>query len=160
MILIQKMLLKLGFQIGSVIVWSKPTFAISYADYNQQVEFCLYGWKKGNGAHRWFGPNNETTLWEIKRDHGASLVHPTQKPIFLPQRALKNSSQRGDIVIDTFLGSGSTLIAAESLGRRCFGVEIDPVYCDAIVKRYINFVGKQNVPEELVKKYLPEVANG
>jgi DNA modification methylase len=147
------MLIKLGYRIGSVIVWAKERFAISYADYNQQVEFCLYAWKPGEGGHFWYGPNNETTLWESKRDAAKTLVHPTQKPIALAQRAIKNSSKRGDIVVDTFLGSGSSLIAAQSLKRRCFGLEIDPCYCDAIVMRYIAYVGKDNTPKELLKKY-------
>jgi DNA modification methylase len=150
------MLLKLGYRIGSVIVWAKPNFAISYGDYNQQIEFCLYGWKPGEGGHFWYGPNNETTLWESRRDAGKTLIHPTQKPISLAQRAIKNSSQRGDIIIETFCGSGSTLIAAESLERRCFAVEISEAYCDAIVRRYVSFVGKDKVSDELRKKYLQE----
>lgn len=153
------MLLKHGFQISSVIVWAKERFAISYADYNQQVEFCLYSWKKGKGEHFWYGPSNESTLWQVSRDPSKILIHPTQKPVELSQRAIKNSSKRGDIIIETFLGSGSTLIAAESLERRCFGVEIDPVYCDAIVKRYIAFVGEDKVSEEVKKKYRKEEQN-
>ncbi len=153
------MLEGLGYHIACVITWAKPNFAISYADYNQQTEFCLYGWKKENGAHIWYGPTNESTLWEIKRDATKNYVHPTQKPIALAQRAIKNSSERMDIVLDLFLGSGSTLIAAESLSRKCFGLEIDPKYCDAIVKRYIAFVGKEKVSQELVRKYLKEATN-
>ena len=154
-----EMLEGLGCHVACVITWAKPNFAISYADYNQQTEFCLYGWKKDNGAHIWYGPTNESTLWEIKRDAAKICVHPTQKPIALAQRAINNSSERNDVVLDLFLGSGSTLIAAESLSRRCFGLEIDPKYCDAIVKRYIAFVGKENVSAEIRKKYLKEETN-
>lgn len=154
-----EMLEKLGCHVACVITWAKPNFAISYADYNQQTEFCLYGWKKDNGAHIWYGPTNESTLWEIKRDATKNCVHPTQKPIALAQRAVKNSSERGDVVLDLFLGSGSTLIAAESLSRRCFGIEIDPKYCDAIVKRYIAFVGRENISQELAQKYTKETSN-
>ena len=75
----------------------------------------------------------------------------------LAQRALQNSSKINDIVLDTFLGSGSVLIGAESLGRRCFGLEIDPRYCDVIVRRYIAFVGEDKVSEEIKQKYLKEV---
>lgn len=149
-------LTELGFHISCVITWAKERFAIGYGDYNQQTEFCLYGWKEDNGSHIWFGPNNESTLWEVHRDLTKSYIHPTQKPIALAQRAIKNSSKRGDLVLDTFLGSGSTLIAAESLERRCFGIEIDPRYCDAIVKRYIVFVGRDKVSQELVQKYMRE----
>ncbi len=150
------MLEGLGYHVACVLTWAKPNFAISYADYNQQTEFCLYGWKKDNGAHIWHGPTNETTLWEIKRDATKEYIHPTQKPIALAQRSIRNSSQRGDITLDLFLGSGSTLIAAESLSRRCFGLEIDSRYCDGIVRRYIAFVGKNKAPEGLVEKYWKE----
>lgn len=143
----------LDFHVAAVITWAKPNFAISYADYNNQVEFCLYGWKKDNGSHIWFGSNNESTLWQISRDPTAAYIHPTQKPIALAQRAIRNSSKRGDLVLDCFLGSGSTLIAAETLQRRCFGLEIDPRYCDAIVKRYIAFVGEDNVSHKIKSKY-------
>jgi len=149
------MLDRLDFNVSTVITWAKPNFAISYGDYNQQTEFCLYGWKKG-ASHSWHGPTNETSLWEIKRDPTKEYVHPTQKPLALAQRAMRNSSQRSDIVLDLFLGSGSTLIAAESLGRRCFGLEMDPKYCDVIVRRYIAFVGIETVQEDLRKKYLKE----
>ena len=150
------MLNDLGFHVSCVIIWKKERFALSYSDYNQQSEFCLYGWKKGNGAHNWYGPTNETTVWEVSRDNINTLVHPTQKPVALSQRAIKNSSKKDDIVLDLFLGSGSTLIGAESMGRRCFGVEIDPKYCDVIIRRYIAYVGRENVAEKLVHKYLKE----
>jgi DNA modification methylase len=154
------MLEELCYHIACVITWAKPNFAISYADYNQQTEFCLYGWKKENGAHSWYGPTNESTLWEIKRDSTREYIHPTQKPTMLGSRAIRNSSKRGDIVLDLFLGSGSTLIAAEGLSRRCFGLEIDPKYCDAIVKRYIAFVGQDKVSAVIRTKYCGEVIHG
>lgn len=145
------MLTELGFHVSCVITWAKERFAIGYADFNQQTEFCLYAWKEDNGTHRWYGPTNESTLWEIHRDLTKDYIHPTQKPIALPQRAMKNSSKRNDLVVDLFLGSGSTLIAAESLERRCYGLELDPRYCDAIVKRYLSFSGKNVTPEIRVK---------
>ena len=144
----------LEFHISSVITWAKPNFAIGYGDYNQQTEFCLYGWKRNNGTHRWYGPTNESTLWEMKRDPTNEYIHPTQKPIGLAQRAICNSSIRGDVVLDLFLGSGSTLIAAESLDRSCYGVEIDPKYCDAIVRRYISHVGQDKVSSDIYEKYV------
>jgi len=148
------MLTELGFYVSCVITWAKERFAIGYGDYNQQTEFCLYAWKENNGAHRWFGPTNESTLWEIHRDLTKDYAHPTQKPIALAQRAMCNSSKRGDLVVDLFLGSGSTLISAESLDRRCYGLELDPKYCDAIIRRYIDYVGEDKVSEELKSKYL------
>lgn len=144
--------------ISSVITWAKESFAIGYGDYNQQTEFCLYGWNTGGGAHRWFGPTNESTLWQVRRDRTKSYNHPTQKPIALAGRALRNSSRRGDRVLDVFLGSGSTLIAAEGLGRRCCGIEIDPRYCDAIVRRYIASIGEANADPVLVERFRLEVA--
>ena len=143
----------LTFHIGCVITWAKERFAISYADYNQQTEFCLYAWRENNGAHKWYGPNNESTLWQIKRDNTAEYIHPTQKPIALAHRAIKNSSKRGDVVLDMFLGSGTTLMASESLKRRCFGLEIDPAYCDGIVKRYVEYAGKDKVSKNVLDKY-------
>ena len=148
------MLVELGFHTTCVITWAKESFALGYGDYNQQTEFCLYGWKEDNGAHNWYGPVNESTLWQVKRDPTASYVHPTQKPVALAHRAIKNSSKRGDIVLDVFLGSGTTLIAAEGLERTCYGIEIDPSYCDAIVRRYIRLVGDDKVSKELLAKYI------
>ena len=147
------MLEELSFHIASVIVWAKPNFAISFGDYNEQVEFCLYCWLENNGSHKWFGPTNESTLWEVKRDPAKQYIHPTQKPIALAQRAIINSSVKGDIVLDAFLGSGSTLIAAQSMGRSCYGLEIDPRYCDAIVRRYIAYVGQDKVSTDILKRY-------
>jgi len=135
------MLSELGLSSACVITWAKPSFGLSYADYNPQTEFCLYGWKNKNGAHKWYGPPNETTLWEVGRDNRSEYVHPTQKPVGLALRALRNSTLRNDIILDMFLGSGSTLIAAEMLGRRCYGIELNPKYCDAIVRRYLAYTG-------------------
>ncbi len=148
----------LGFHISCVITWAKPNFAIGYGDYNQATEFCLYGWK-GDSTHRWFGPTNESTLWQIKRDPTKSYIHPTQKPLVLAQRAIRNSSLRDELVLDLFLGSGSSLIAAQSLERRCYGIEIDPRYCDAIARRYIAFVGKDRVSAEIRARYCQEVSH-
>lgn len=148
-----QLLTALGFKVSCVITWAKPNFAIGYGDYNQQTEFCLYGWLEENGAHRWFGPTNESTLWEVKRDPTKSYVHPTQKPLELAERAIRNSSRPGDVVLDTFLGSGTTLIAAERTGRRCLGIEKDPRYVDAIVRRYISFVGDDKVAPALAERY-------
>lgn len=152
-----QMLTELDFHISCVITWAKEQFAFGRGNYHQKTEFCLYGWKKDNGAHIWYGPNNESTLWEIHRDPTKNYIHPTQKPITIAQRAIRNSSKRGDAVLDAFLGSGSTLIAAESLGRRCFGLEIDPKYVDGIVKRYIAFVGIDNISKETKEKYAEAV---
>ena len=144
----------LGAHVSCVITWAKESFAIGYGDYSQQTEFCLYGWvKQGGGAHRWYGPTNESTLWQIHRDRTASYVHPTQKPLALAERALRNSSRRNERVLDLFLGSGSTLIAAERLGRMCYGIEIDPHYCDAVVRRYLHAVGPEGISNDLRNRF-------
>ncbi len=148
-----QILLDLGFHVSCVISWIKESAAISYADYSFQSEQCLYGWLKG-ASHYFAGQPGESNVWQIKRDPTKSYIHPTQKPIALRQRAVKNSSKKGDIVLDAFLGSGSLLLACESLGRRCFGVEIDPKYCDAAIQRYIAFVGEDNVSKNIKKRYL------
>jgi len=148
-----QLLESIGIKVSCVITWAKESFALGYGDYNQQTEFCLYGWLENNGAHRWYGPTNESTLWQVHRDPTREYKHPTQKALELAERAIRNSSLRGQIVLDNFLGSGTTLIAAEKLSRRCFGIEIDAHYCDVIVRRWIAFVGIDNAPQTLVEKY-------
>lgn len=150
------MLTELGFHVSCVITWAKQNFAIGYGDYNQQTEFCLYGWKEDNGAHCWYGPTNESTLWEVKRDPTSTYAHPTQKPVALAHRAIKNSSQRGDVVLDMFGGSGVAIAASVGLKRVCYTMEIDPGYCDVIVRRYIRLVGEDKVSHELVNRYCRE----
>lgn len=151
-----QMLIDLGFHISNIITWVKPSLCISFSDYNFQSEFCIYGWFKGGVAHRWFGPANESNVWEVKRDANNTRIHQNQKPIELARRAMINSSSRNDVVLDTFLGSGSSIIAAESIGRNCFGLEIDPRYCDAIVRRYIAFKGQNKISKQIINKYLKE----
>lgn len=150
--LMHDLLARHGIHISCVITWAKPTAAPGFADYAQQTEFCLYGWAPG-GTHPWHGPDNETTLWEVPRDPAQTLVHPTQKPAGLARRAIRNSSTRGDLVLDLFLGSGSTLVAAQALGRRCFGTELDPAYVDAIVRRFIDTFGEEAVSAETRERY-------
>lgn len=148
------MLTELGFHVSCVITWAKQNFAISYADYNQETEFCLYAWLENNGAHNWYGPTNESTLWQIKR--ATAYEHPTQKPVALAHRAIKNSSRRGDVVLDMFLGSGTTLIAAEESKRICYGIELDPGYCDVIIRRYLKLIGRDKVSPEIAARYYKE----
>lgn len=143
----------LGVRVSCVLTWAKETFAIGYGDYHQQTEFCLYGWKDG-AAHRWHGPANASTLWRVDRDPTSSYVHPTQKPLELAERALRHSTRAGEAVLDCFLGSGTTLIAAERTGRRCLGMEIEPRWVDAIVRRYIAFA-PERVPDDLKHRYTP-----
>lgn len=141
-----------GVKIGCVITWSKQSIAVGYGDYNQQTEFCLYGWLEKKGAHKWYGPPNESTLWQVRRDPNKDYRHPTQKPVELAERAIRNSSLRNQIILDTFLGSGTTVIAAEKLSRKCFGIEIEPKYVDIIVKRWEDYTGKKAILAEKKRK--------
>jgi len=127
-----------GWSQRNLIVWVKNTFAGSlFAQYKHQFEPLFYCHKQGRPP-RWFGPTNETTAWEHDKPH-KNEGHPTVKPLALMERAIRNSSARGDVVLDLFLGSGTTLMAAERLGRVCHGVEIEPRYCDLIRRRYEQF---------------------
>tara|TARA_R110000744_G_scaffold31923_3_gene74900 strand:+ start:349 stop:1521 length:1173 start_codon:yes stop_codon:yes gene_type:complete len=131
---------KSGLVISAQIIWAKNHAQfMSNAKYKGKHEPCFYAHKKGKSA-KWYGENNEVTLWEYDRA-SKNEYHPTQKPVALSERASKNSSPREGIILDVFLGSGSTLIACEKTGRKCYGMEIDPHYCDVIVKRWEQFTG-------------------
>ncbi len=129
-----------GFKLAQVIIWAKQHFVMGRQDYQWQHEPILYGWKEGE-SHYFVGDRTQTTIWNIDRPT-ASLEHPTMKPIALISKALQNNSKSGDIVLDVFGGSGSTLIACEQTNRICYMVEIDPKYCDVIRKRYAKFLEK------------------
>ncbi len=103
---------------------------------------CFYGWKQGAG-HKYYGPNNATDVWSVKKVNPQAMVHLTEKPVELAVRAMQFSSLAGENVLDLFGGSGSTLIAAEQTGRRAFLMELDPLYCDVIVQRYAQFSGRK-----------------
>jgi len=122
-------------EIRSQIIWNKniAQFGALSAQYKQKHEPCFYCFKKGNAPH-WYGPTNEVTVWDVKRE-SKNEFHPTQKPIELPSRAMNNSSKIEDLILDLFLGSGSTMIAAHQLNRKCYGMELDPKYCQVIIDR-------------------------
>lgn len=123
------------------IVWVKDVFVFGRQDYHYRHESILYGWIEGR-AHYFIKDRTQDTCWEIKRPR-SSKEHPTMKPVEIGCRAIHNSSKKNEIIWDGFLGSGSTLIACEKLNRRCFGMEIDPIYCDVSVKRWEEFTGKK-----------------
>jgi DNA modification methylase len=129
-----------GLYYSQAIIWDKQHPVLTRKDYMGAHEWCFYGWKEG-AAHRFFGPNNATDLWSIKKVNPQSMVHLTEKPVELAARALQYSSLPGENVLDLFGGSGSTLIAAEQAGRAAFLMEIDPLYCDVIVQRFEQFTG-------------------
>jgi DNA modification methylase len=164
-------LINKGLHWSATIIWKKDRLILTPANYQRIYETCFYGWfekSSYNGCRKntelWqikpkeiskdlnqvelccreenLCPLSHIDIWEIKRPT-TSLLHPTMKPVELILRALINSSKKNTIVLDLFLGSGSTMIACEKLNRRCFGMEIDPVYCDVIVKRWEDFTGKK-----------------
>ena len=130
----------------STIQWVKPSLTMSQGDYHSQNEPCLYGWKEGSGRVR-VKDRKQTTIWKCDRTD-EKKVHPTMKPVELCQRAVENSSDVNGIVLDLFGGSGSTLIACEKTARDCRMMELDPKYCDVIVKRWQEFTGKSAVHEQ------------
>lgn len=118
------------------IVWVKPSLLFGFGDYHWRHECCFYGWKKGYRPE-FYGERNQTSVWEIKHEtSNGKRIHPTQKPLELFAIPIKNNTRKGDIVYEPFSGSGSQLIAADQLGRICFGMEIEPKYCQVIVDRY------------------------
>ena len=132
-----------GFYLSGCCIWKKNSLVLGRSPYQWKHEPCLYGWKK-KGKHQWFSDRKQTTIWEYDRPK-SSKDHPTMKPIQLMAYPIQNSSMRGTIVLDPFLGSGSTLIAADQTGRVCYGIELDEKFVDVIVKRYIEVTGDTEV---------------
>ena len=132
-----------GFYLSGCCIWKKNSLVLGRSPYQWQHEPCLYGWKK-KGKHQWFSDRKQTTIWEYDRPK-SSKDHPTMKPIQLMAYPIQNSSMRGTVVLDPFLGSGSTLIAADQTGRVCYGIELDEKFVDVIVKRYIEVTGDTEV---------------
>jgi DNA modification methylase len=131
-----------GLYFSQTIIWDKQHPVLTRKDYMGAHEWSFYGWKEG-AAHQFFGPNNATDLWAIKKVNPQSMVHLTEKPVALATRAIQYSSRLGENVLDLFGGSGSTLIAAEQTGRKAFLMELDPLYSDVIVQRWEQFTGRK-----------------
>ncbi len=128
---------------STFIIWAKHTFTLGRADYQRQYEPILYGWPEGAERH-WCGDRDQSDVWQIKKPQKNDL-HPTMKPVELVERALRNSSRPGAVVLDPFGGSGTTLIAAEKSGRVARVMELDPKYADVIVRRWEDFTGKKAI---------------
>lgn len=144
------------FQFSTPIIWVKNNTSLGWGDYRHKHEMViktknppkkkkaqpiLYGWKKGE--HYFVETRFEADVWEIKRRASNTMSHPTQKPLELVARAIRNSSKREEIVLDLFGGSGSTLITAEKEGRKCYMMELDRKWCDVIIKRWEKFTNKE-----------------
>lgn len=132
-----------GFYLSGCCVWKKNALVLGRSPYQWQHEPVLYGWKQ-KGKHQWFSDRKQTTIWEYDRPK-SSKEHPTMKPVQLMAYPIQNSSMRGTLVLDPFLGSGSTLIAADQTGRICYGIELDEKFVDVIVKRYMEATEKTDV---------------
>ena len=126
---------RLSLKVRAVLCWYKVKSGLGafMSQYIPNYEPCIYAFKEGHSP-QWFGASDEKTVWELKKE-SKNEYHPTQKPVELPERAMKNSSKENNIVLDVFLGSGSTMVAAHQLNRRCYGMELDPKYCQVIIDR-------------------------
>lgn len=146
-----------GWTVRQCLIWKKSSMVLGRQDYQWKHEPCLYGWKDGAG-HLWAADRKQTTILEFDKP-ARNGEHPTMKPVALFEYQLLNNTKGGDIVLDSFGGSGTTLIAAEKNGRTAMIMELDPRYCDVIVKRWQEFTGKQATHAETGKPFA-EVMNG
>ena len=127
---------------SQALIWVKEHPVLTRKDFMGNHEWCFYGWREGAG-HKFYGPNNATDVWSVKKVNPQSMVHLTEKPVELAVRAMQYSSLAGENVLDLFGGSGSTLIGAEQTGRHAFLMELDTLYCDVIVQRWEKFTGRK-----------------
>lgn len=155
---LQSMLLN-GYYHSGVIIWVKPNSSNGFNDYKYKSEWIakakktdaktaqaiIYGWKEGK--HIFYG-DNEFDVWEMPRKATQNYKHPTEKPDWLPMRAIRNSTKRSDIILDPFAGSGSVMAAAEKTGRRAFMIELDPKFCDVIRARWERIVKTREAQSE------------
>ena len=130
------------WELRECLIWNKNTMVLGRQDYQWKHEPCLYGWK-GGAAHNWYSDRKQTTVIDMNKPN-RNAEHPTMKPVQLFAYLIENSSKPGDIILDSFCGSGTTLIACEQMGRVARVLELDPKYCDVIIKRYINLVGSSD----------------
>ena len=129
----------INWDVRQCLIWNKNYMVMGRQDYHWKHEPCLYGWKAG-AAHYWGTDRKQTTILNFDRP-SSSKLHPTTKPIELMEYQIKNNTKRSESVLDLFAGSGSTLIAAEKLKRKCYGMELDENYCDVIINRWEQFTG-------------------
>ena len=133
------------------IIWCKPSLVFGRGDYHWQHELCFYGWRRGNKPP-FYGPRNQTTLWKIGRETNKS--HPTAKPVELWNAPIENHTKPGMVLYEPFSGSGSQIIAAEKLGRKCYAMELSPQYVDLTVQRWQEFTGQTATLESNGKPFI------
>jgi DNA modification methylase len=136
---------------STFVIWAKHHFTLGRSDYQRQYEPILYGWRKGTD-HFWCGARDQGDIWFVKRP-ASSQEHPTMKPVELVERAIRNSSKTRDTILDVFGGSGTTMIACEKSGRQARLIELEPRYCDVIVRRWQAFTGREAKLESDGKSY-------
>ena len=143
-----------GLYFSQMIIWDKQHPVLTRKDFLGAHEWSFYGWKEG-AAHKFYGPSNVPDLWHIKKIPPQQMEHLTAKPVELAVRAIQYSSLQGESVLDLFAGSGSTLIGCEQTGRKCYTMEIDPLYADLVVDRYQRFTGKPAILERTGESPIP-----
>lgn len=143
-----------GWNIRHELIWVKQQFVLGRSDYHYRHEPIIYGWKK-KGTHNWYADRKQDSVFEIDRPHKSDL-HPTTKPVELFEKFISNSTKPGDLIFESFGGSGTTLIASEKLNRKSNSMELDPKYCDVIVARWEKYTGKK---AELLTHNNEEVTN-
>jgi DNA modification methylase len=142
-----------GFAIRSQIIWAKDRLVLSRGDYHWQHEPCWYA-VRARGKGHWAGDRKQTTLWQIaNRDQDADTVHGTQKPVECMRRPILNNSSPGQAIYEPFMRSGTTLIAAETTGRICYGVELNPAYVDVAIERWQAFTGEEAALLETAERF-------
>jgi len=146
-----------GLYFSQGVVWDKQHPVLTRKDMMGAFEICFYGWKEGAG-HSFYGPNNATDLWHVKKVNPQAMVHLTEKPVELAVRSIQYSSLPGENVLDLFGGSGSTLIGCQQTGRRAYLMELDTLYCDVIVSRWEQFTGRK--AERVMPKSAPADSTG
>lgn len=145
MMMMMMSIIDAGWQLKHMIIWVKNNHVLGRCDYHYKHEPILYGWKNRE-THNFYGSSSEFSVWNIDKPLKSDL-HPTMKPVELVSKAIKNSSKDNDIIIDFCNGSGTTIIAAQQTGRKCYAMEISPQYVDVAVKRWQDFTGKAAVLE-------------
>jgi site-specific DNA-methyltransferase (adenine-specific) len=135
-----------GLEIRECLIWVKNSFVLGRQDYHWRHEPCLYGWK-GGASHSWYSDRKQSTVLEFDKPN-ANREHPTMKPVSLFAYLIQNSTKENDLVLDTFGGSGTSLIASEQTNRTCAMMELDPHYCDVIIARWEELTGEKAVKEE------------
>jgi DNA modification methylase len=128
-----------GYLVHQPVIWVKPSFVIGRLHYHPRSEWALHGWLQGNGKCPFYGERNQSDVWEVDREN--DKVHPTQKPVELFAKPIRNHTREGEICYEPFAGSGTQYISGTQLSRIVYGLELEPRYVDVTIQRYINHVG-------------------